>query len=71
MESGIKIGDSVNDVAKETEQVKRLLVLLLVKLGATSAEIGSALQVDESVVRRLVPGRKVRKIAVPYLESKK
>lgn len=62
----------MNDkVVKETEQVKRLLILLLVKLGATSAEIGSALQVDESVVRRLVPGRQVRKIAVPYLENKK
>jgi len=58
------------NAAKETEQVKRLLILLLVKLGASSAEIGSALQVDESVVRRLVPGRKVRKIAVPYLETK-
>lgn len=59
------------NVLKETEQVKRLLILLLVKLGASSAEIGSALGIDESAVRRLVPARKVRKIAVPYARNDK
>jgi len=42
--------------------VKRLLVLLLLKLGATSEEIGLALGVDPSLVRRMVPARKIRKI---------
>jgi hypothetical protein len=53
---------------KELESIKRLLILLLVKLGTSSAEIGGALAIDESVVRRLVPARKVKKIAVPYTE---
>jgi predicted transcriptional regulator len=45
-----------------SEDVKRLLILLLMKLGATSEEIALALQVDSSVVRRMLPGRKVKKI---------
>jgi hypothetical protein len=44
------------------DDIKRLLVLLLLKLGSTSEEIGLALNVDSSVVRRMLPGRKVRKI---------
>ncbi len=47
---------------KELEGIKRLLILLLVKLGATSQEIGGALKVDGSAVRRLVPTGKVKKI---------
>lgn len=53
---------------KELESIKRLLILLLVKLGASSPEIGSALGIDESVVRRLVPARKVKKLVIPYAE---
>jgi hypothetical protein len=44
------------------EEIKRLLILLLMKLGATSEEIGLALQVDASAVRRVMPGRKIKKI---------
>ncbi len=47
---------------KQLEDIKRLLVLLLMKFGAPSEEIAMALQVDSSVVRRLIPGRKVKKI---------
>ena len=54
--------------AKELENIKRLLILLLVKLGASSPEIGGALGIDESAVRRLVPARKVKKLAIPYVE---
>jgi hypothetical protein len=54
--------------AKELESIKRLLILLLVKLGASSPEIGAALGIDESAVRRLVPARKVKKLAIPYVE---
>jgi hypothetical protein len=46
----------------DMEAVKRLLMLLLLKLGSTSDEIAAALGVDSSVVRRTVPSRKVRKI---------
>ncbi|HAF23509.1 MAG TPA: hypothetical protein DCK93_11480 [Blastocatellia bacterium] len=54
--------------AKDLKSIKRLLILLLVKLGASSPEIGGALGIDESVVRRLVPARKVKKFAIPYVE---
>jgi hypothetical protein len=54
--------------ARDLESIKRLLILLLVKLGSSSAEIGGALGIDESVVRRLVPARKVKKFAIPYVE---
>ena len=57
------------DGAKELDQVKRLLILLLIKRGSSSPEIAGALGVDESAVRRLVPARKVKKIAVPYMKE--
>lgn len=46
----------------QLEDIKRLLMLLLLKLGATSEEMGLALQVDSSVVRKMMPGRQVRRI---------
>lgn len=46
----------------DIEAVKRLLILLLLKLGATSQEIGAALDVDSSVIRRIIPGRAIKKI---------
>jgi hypothetical protein len=51
-----------NGAAKEIEAVKRLLILLLLKLGATSDEIGLALNLDSSRVRQLIPVSKVQKI---------
>lgn len=47
---------------KELESIKRLLILLLLKLGASSEEIGSALGVDSSVVRKMLPIRSIKKI---------
>lgn len=52
----------------DSEDVKRLLVLLLLKLGATSEEIGLALGVDPSRVRQMIPGRKIKKIR--FVQSK-
>jgi hypothetical protein len=49
-------------ITQELEAVKRLMILLLMKLGSTSEEIGTALDVDSSVVRRMVPGRNIKKI---------
>lgn len=46
----------------EIESVNRLLILLLLKLGATSDEIGQALDVDSSFVRKLLSVRSVKKI---------
>ena len=47
------------------EGIKRLLILLLIKLVSSSEEIGAALSVDSSLIRRLVPTRKVRKLSFP------
>lgn len=56
-------------VTKELDAVKRLLVLLLLKLGSTSDEIGRALGVDSSAVRRLVPAGRIKKIVLPLPEE--
>jgi hypothetical protein len=48
--------------ARELESIKRLLVLLLLKLGATSDEIGVALAVDASAVRRMIPAQRIKRI---------
>jgi len=55
--------------AQEVEAVKRLLILLLVKLGSTSDEISAALGVHPSRVRQLVPTSKVKKITLPSTEE--
>ena len=44
---------------KELESIKRLIVALLLKLGASSEEIGTALGVDSSVVRKMLPVKKI------------
>ncbi len=46
----------------ETEGVKRLPILLLLKLGGSSKEIGMALNVNSSIVRRMFPGKEIRRI---------
>lgn len=47
---------------KQLEDVKRLLMVLLLKLGSTSDEIGIALQIDSSSVRHMIPTSKIEKI---------
>ena len=48
--------------ARDVEALKRLLILLLLKLGATSQEIGAALGTDSSVIRKMMPIKTVKKI---------
>lgn len=48
-------------VADELNAIKRLLVLQLVTSGVQTTHIASTLGVDNSVVSRLVPARKVKK----------
>jgi len=53
----------MNDEAptlKELKSIKKLLILLLIKSGATSEEIGLALGVDSSRVRQMFPMRKAK-----------
>lgn len=49
-------------VADELDSIKRLLVLQLVTSGVQTTAIASALKVSKSVVSRLVPARKVKKL---------
>ena len=45
--------------AKDLQDIKRLLVLLLRKMGASQQEIGSALGVTQSRISRAFPTKKV------------
>ena len=47
---------------EQLEDIKRLLMLLLLKLGSTSEEIALALEVDSSAVRKMIPARQIKKI---------
>ena len=47
---------------KELEEIKRLLVLLLLKLGASQNEIASALKVDRSMISRMFPKGIIKKL---------
>jgi hypothetical protein len=49
-----------DSILKELIAVKRLLVLLLLKLGTPQEELGLALRLDVSNVSRLMPARKVK-----------
>ncbi len=49
---------------KDLQDIKRLLMLLLIKLGTTSEEIGLALGTDSSVVRRSLPMRKIKPLTL-------
>lgn len=44
------------------DDIKRLLIVLLVKLGSTSDEIAHALDVDASAIRKMIPVSKIKPI---------
>jgi len=50
------------DQLDDLESIKRLLILLLLKLGATSQEIGDALDVDSSAIRKMMSVRNIKKV---------
>lgn len=43
--------------AAELESIKKLLVLLLLKLGASQSEVAGALGVSQPSVSRMIPGK--------------
>jgi hypothetical protein len=45
----------------ELEGIERLLILLLMKLGTPSKEIGLALDVDASLIRKMFPVKRIKK----------
>lgn len=47
-------------IVKELDAIKRLLILFLIKAHTSQGEIAMALQVDQSIVSRLFPARKVK-----------
>lgn len=46
---------SDKQILKEAQAIKKLLILLLVRSGSNSEEIGKVLGVDSSRVRQMVP----------------
>lgn len=49
---------------EELQGIRRLLIALLLKLGASSEEIGTALGVDSSAIRKMFPVKKIKKMQV-------
>ena len=54
---------------EELEAVKRLLMVLLLKLGASPDEIAVALNVSGRRVRQVMPVGKVKKIALSSIKE--
>ena len=54
--------ERTNELSSQIEDVKRLFVLLLAKLGSNSDEIAMALNIDSSGVRKMIQMRKVKKL---------
>ena len=46
---------------KELDAIKRLLILMLIKSGASQGEIAMALHTDQANVSRMFPARKVKR----------
>lgn len=61
---GHPLEKSITELEAGLQDVKRLLILLLAKFGADSNEIGMALGVDGSTIRRTISLRKVNKIVL-------
>jgi hypothetical protein len=55
-------GASMEEVRSELEHIRRLLIVLLLKLGSDSKEIGIALGIDSSTVRKMFPVSKIARI---------
>jgi len=56
------VNNQDDKIVRELDSIKKLLLLLLVKLGADSDEIAMALGVDSSGVRKMISMRKVEKL---------
>ena len=53
-------------VLKELNAIKRLLILLLIKAGASQGEIAMALHTDQANVSRMFPARKVKRFETAH-----
>lgn len=48
----------------ELQNIKRLLMALLLKFGASSQEIATALGVDSSLIRKMFPMKAIKKAKI-------
>ncbi len=48
----------------ELVNIKRLLIALLLKFGASSQEIATVLEVDSSVIRKMFPMKAIKKVNI-------
>lgn len=55
---------------KALEDIKRLLMLIALKLGSNSDELGLALNVDASRVRQMMPTGRIKKIVPDKKQGK-
>jgi transcriptional regulator len=46
---------------RELDAIKRLLILMLIKAGASQGEIAMALHTDQANVSRMFPARKIKR----------
>jgi predicted transcriptional regulator len=58
---GKQDASSTISLEKELSYIRKLLVLWLMKAGATQDEIGAALGIDQSAVSRMLQGKKIKK----------
>ena len=56
------MGENDTKILKELDAVKRLMILLLIKLGSDSNELGMALGVSDATIRQMISMRKVKKL---------
>lgn len=52
------------EILDELKAIKKLLLVLLLKLGANSDEIGAGLNMHAGSVRKIVPSSKIKKIEI-------
>ena len=50
-----------NPTLKELDTIKRLLIVLLIKAGASQKEIATAIQMDQGNLSRMFPARKFKR----------
>lgn len=55
-----------NHSTEDLQAIKRLLVVLVLKVGAASDEIGVALNMHPGAVRKMIPVSKVKKIEIRH-----
>ncbi|HWD21433.1 MAG TPA: hypothetical protein VHB20_19360 [Verrucomicrobiae bacterium] len=56
-----KKGNDQDPIAKELDSIKRLLILLLLKAGASQGEVARALQMDQGNFSRAFPARGIKR----------